>query len=134
MPKIPLLTAKRIEIEESIQQDTPDCAEPITPGPVRLVTATGNIVRAKADAAPNARVYGIASRTAPQNTACTVIRRGVMYGYDFTGVAFDADIFLDNDGDLNTAPGTVATRIGRVIAVKANLLGKPHHKALSVEL
>lgn len=146
MPKIPLLNPapspvvglptgpRKLEIIESIMQDTPDCAEPVMPGAVRLVPASGDIALAKGDTADNARVYGMATRKAPKGLACTVIRQGVVGGYDLSTVPFDAPIYVDNDGDLSTTAGTVSVVVGRVIALKANVMGQPHDKAIAVEL
>jgi len=132
MPKIPLINPKGIEIIESILQDTPDTAEPTIPGPVRQVPANGNIARAKADVAANARVYGLATRKTPSKSPNTVIRIGVVGGYDLTNVPFDAPVYMDNDGDLSTDVGAVPVLIGRVIALKSNPFGTAKHKAIAV--
>jgi hypothetical protein len=134
MGKIPLVDPKALRIIESVLQDTPDLAVPLTPGPVKLIPASGKIDRAKADTVDNAKLYGILIKKAPGNSAGTLIRLGVVGGYDFTGVNFDTPIYLDNDGDLNTAPGTQNKRVGRVIPLKGQLHGLPYNKALSVEL
>lgn len=146
MPKIPLSTPapsavvglptgpRKLEIIESIMQDSCITAEPTMPGPVRLVPANGKIAKAKADTPANARVYGLAVSKRPSISANTVIRQGVVGGYDLTGVPFDAPVYVDDDGDLSTTAGTVAVVIGRVIALNANLMGTLPDKAIAVEL
>jgi hypothetical protein len=133
MGKIPLVDPKALRIIESNLQDTPDLSVPLSPGPVKLVPATGKINRALATTAPNGRVYGILIKKTQGNLPGTVIRKGVVGGYNFTGINFDTDIYLDNDGDLSTDPGTVTIRVGRVIPLKGQLHGLPYNKALSVE-
>lgn len=125
---------RKLEIIESVMQDTLVTAEPMMPGAVRLVTANGKITKAKADTAPNARVYGLATAKRPGGVANTVIRQGVVGGYDLTGVPFDAKVYLDNDGDLSTEVGTVSVLVGRVIPINAHLIGELPGKAIAVEL
>ena len=136
MPKIPFQTPAKpmLHVVESIQQDTPDCAVPLTPGAVRLIPASGQINRAKSDTPANARVYGIITHKTPGNCPATAIRRGVISGYDFSNVNYDAPVYLDNDGDLSTDAGTVPVVVGRVIFLKGNKPGTPYNKGLSVEL
>lgn len=146
MPKIPLSIPapsavvglpngpRKLEIIESNMQDTPITAEPTMPGAVRLVPASGKIAKAKGDIAANARVYGLATRKSPGGAPNTVIRQGVVGGYDLTGVPFDAPVYVDNDGDLSTTAGTVPVVVGRVIALNANLMGTLPDKAIAVEL
>ena len=146
MPKIPLSTpapsavpglptgARKLDIIETVMQYTPITAEPTMPGAVRMIPATGQIVKAKADTAENARVYGLATRKTPSRTPNTTIRQGVVGGYNLADVPFDAKVYLDNDGDLSTESGTVPVVIGRVIAINAHLLGETPGKAIAVEL
>ena len=127
------LTNPYLRIVESIQQDTPDASVPLTPGPVRIVPADGTIDRAKSDVAGNAACYGVIVKRVPGGCASTVIRRGVIFGYDLSNVPFGALVYLDNDGDLSTAKGTIEVIVGRVIALKAAPYGQPNDKALAVE-
>lgn len=146
MPKIPLSSPipslvpnlpggpRKLEIIESIMQDSCITAEPTMPGPVRMIPANGKIAKAKADTPENARVYGLATAKRPSISPNTVIRQGVVGGYDLTGVPFDAKVYVDNDGDLSTEAGTVPVVVGRVIALNANLMGTLPGKAIAVEL
>ncbi len=146
MPKIPLSTPapsavvglptgpRKLDILESVMQDSCITAEPMMPGAVRLVPANGKITKATADTVENARVYGLATAKRPSVSANTVIRQGVVGGYDLTGVPFDAPVYVDNDGDLSTEAGTVEVIVGRVIALHANLIGTLPDKAIAVEL
>ena len=146
MPKIPLSTPaqslvpnlpagpRKLEIIESVMQDSCITAEAMMPGPVRLVPANGKITKARCDTPANARVYGLAVSKRPSISANTVIRQGVVGGYDLTGVPFDAPVYVDDDGDLSSEAGTVAVVVGRVIALNANLMGTLPDKAIALEL
>lgn len=135
MALIALTTADRIEVVESIVQMTLPSAEAITAGaPVREDTTTGRFTNSNGTTAPEARVYGIATRTVAAGEPVTAIRRGVLDGFTFSQ-AYDAAIYVsDTDGRLGDAAGTVSTVVGRVIPGTATTLGTAYDKLLSVEL
>jgi hypothetical protein len=136
MTAIALVTAEKIEIVESNRQMTLPAAEAIVAGaPVRLDTSTGKWTNANGSSAGEARIWGIATRTVVANQALTAIRDGVFDGYDLSGLAYDAAVYLsDTDGRLDTAAGTVSVVVGRVIPATAVTLGTAYDKVLSVEL
>lgn len=136
MATIALVTANRVEVVESIRQMTLPAAEAIVAGaPVRLDTANGKWTNANGTVAAEARVWGIATRTAAAGEALTAVRNGVMDGFDLSGLAYDAAVYVsDTDGRLDTAAGTVSTVVGRVIPATSNTLGTAYDKVLSVEL
>ncbi len=136
MALIALTTANRVHTVESIVQATLPAAEAITAGaPVRLDTTTGKFTNANGTTAPEARVYGIATRTVAAGETVTAIQRGVVDGFNFSSQAYDATIYAsDTDGRLGDAAGTVSKIIGRVIPVFTETLGTSPTKCLSVEM
>ena len=136
MAAIALVTADKVEIVESNRQMTLPAAEAIVAGaPVRLDTATGKFTNANGSSAAEARIWGIATRTVVAGEALTAIRNGVMDGWDLSGLAYDAPVYVsDTDGRLDTAAGTVSTVVGRVVPGTATTLGTAYDKLLSVEL
>jgi hypothetical protein len=62
----------------------------------------------------------------------TGVQRGKIAGFDLSGVAHGASVFLSNtDKSLDTAAGTVSTVVGQVISGTANA-AQPHDKILEV--
>jgi hypothetical protein len=134
MANIALKTADRVEVVGfPIQQLTLPAAEAITAGaPVRIDTA-GKFTPRTARR-PEARVWGIATKTVAAGEALTAVRRGILDGFTFSQ-AYDAAIYLsDTDGTLADAAGTVSTVVGRVVPGWSQLLGSNPDKLLSVEL
>jgi len=136
MATIALVTANRVEIVESIRQMTLPAAEAITAGaPVRLDTSAGKFTNANGTTAPEARIWGIATRTVVAGEPLTAIRNGVLDGFDLSGMAYDAAVYVsDTDGRLDTAAGTVSTVVGRVIPGTGTTIGTAFDKVLSVEM
>lgn len=137
MTAIALVTAARVAVVGiPIQQLTAPAVEAIVAGaPVRLDTATGKFTNSNGTTAPEARVWGIATRSAAAGEAVTAIRRGLLDGYDLSGLAYDAPVYLsDTDGRLDTAAGTVSTPIGRVVPGTSVTTVTAYDKILSVEL
>jgi hypothetical protein len=136
MTVIALVTANRVEIVESVRQMTLPTAEAVTAGaPVRLDASTGKFTNANGSSAGEARIWGIATRTAAAGEALTAIRNGVLDGFDLSSMNYDATVYLsDTDGRLDTAAGTVSTVVGRVIPGTGVTLGTALDKVLSVEL
>lgn len=136
MANINLVTANRVRVVESIEQMTLPAAEAITAGmPVRIDTTTGRFTAANGSSAGEARIYGIADKTTPAGLAVTAIRQGVMDGWDLSGLAYDAAVYLsDTDGRLDDTAGTVSTVVGRVIPATSTTLGTGYDKLLLVDL
>lgn len=136
MAVIALVVANRVNVVESIEQMTLPAAEAIVAGaPVRIDTATGKFTNANGSSAGEARIYGVATRGVAAGVAVTAVRRGVLDGFDLSGMAYDAAVYLsDTDGRLDTAAGTVSTVVGRVIPAFATTLGTAADKLLHVGL
>jgi hypothetical protein len=138
MTVIALVTALRVEIVESLEQATLPTAEVVNPGQAaRFDTATGRFTKANGTTAPEGRVYGIATggRANVAGQPVTVIKKGVIDGFDLSGLAYDAPVYLsDTDGALDTAAGTVPIVVGRVIPASGQTLGTALDKLLLVDL
>jgi hypothetical protein len=136
MADINLVTPNKVEVVESFIQMTLPAAEPIVAGAaVRLDVAAGRFTNANAGNAGEARIYGIATRSVIAGQAVTAIRKGVMDGWVFDALAYDADVFLsNNDGRIADVAGVVNVVIGRVIPANNVLLGTAYDKLLFLDL
>lgn len=107
---------KAVDIFE--QLPTLPAAEAFNAGEaVRIDTSTGKYTPGNGGTAPEARIVGIALRTAVNaNDAITVIKKGLLdVGDALDGLAYDADVYLSNtDGTLADAAGTVSVVVGKV--------------------
>lgn len=135
MAAITLVTTARVNVVESFEQMTLPAAEAITAGQaVRLDTSSGKFTKANGTTAAEARFYGVALKSAAAGEALTALRHGVMDGFDLSGLAYDAAVYLsDTDGALDTAAGTVSTVLGRVVPAHAQVIGSALDKLLLVE-
>lgn len=136
MADIALVTADKVEVVESIIQMTLPAAEAITAGmAVRLDTTNGRFTKANGTSAAEARIWGIATKTVASGMPVTAIRKGVMDGWDLSGLNYDAAVYLsDTDGRLGDANGTVNVAVARVIPGTSTTLGTAYDKILSVEV
>lgn len=136
MADISLVTANKVFVVESIEQLTLPAAEAITAGmAMRLDTSTGKFTKSNGSSAGEARGKWLATKTVAAGEPVTGIKRGVMDGYDLSGLNYDAPVYLsDTDGRLADAAGTVSTVVGRVIPGTSTTLGTALDKLLLVEL
>ena len=116
--------------------DPAKAAEAITAGAiVRIDTTAGKFTNGNGSSSTEVRIYGVALKTAAAGEPVTAIRKGVLDGWDLSGMNYDAAVYAsDTDGRLDTAAGTVSLVIGRVIPGTANLLGASPDKLLFVDL
>lgn len=135
MADIALTTAGRVEVVESFEQMTLPAAEAIVAGDaVRLDVSSGKFTGANGTTAAEARIYGIALKSAAAGIPVTALRRGVLDGFALASQAYDAAIYLsDTDGTLADAAGTVSTVVGRVIPAASVSIGTALDKLLLVE-
>lgn len=109
----------------------------LTAGEVVIIDpTTGKLKAARGTTAPLARVYGITLRSVKAGFGVTVLRSGILDGFDLSGLDYDDPVFLSDTagGILADAAGTVSTVIGRVIPGTSTLLGTAYDKLLEVEL
>jgi len=87
---------------------------------LRQDPTTGAYALTSATASGTAGFRGIALETNVASGVVSILRRGVLYGYDLVaaGTAYDAPVYLGNAaGTLDTAPGAVSVLVGRVVSV-----------------
>ena len=130
MADLALVTSNKINLEESIVQHTAPAGANIVAGQaVAISGSNGRLILAV-----DARVFGIALRTVRTGEPLTVLRLGVIDGYDLSGLAWDASVYLNPvNGNLGDAAGTPSVVVGRVIGGHYNLLGRPADKLLFVQ-
>ncbi len=135
MANLALTVANRVRVVETLEQMTLPAAEAIIAGQaVRIDTTTGKFTLANGTTAPEARIYGVATRSVPAGLAVTAIRHGVLDGFVLTQ-AYDAALYLsDTDGMLADAAGTVSTVVGRVIPNFGVTLGTAADKLVYIGL
>lgn len=138
MANLSLVTANKLEVVESIEQFTEVTAEAVNPGQAaRLDTSNGKLTKANATVAAEARILGVAvgSKANTAGEPTTIIRKGVVDGFDLSSLAYDAAVYLSNtDGTLADTAGTVSTVVGRVIPGSATTLGTAKDKLLLIDL
>lgn len=130
MANLALVTAGRLRVVESFEQMTLPPAETIVVGDlVRLDTANGKFTKSNGTGAAEARAYGVAVEVGP--ASITAVKHGVLDGFDLSGLAWDADVYIsDTDGKLADAAGTVPVIVGRVIGGFSTTLGTAADKLL----
>lgn len=138
MTDLVLVTANKINVVESYVQRTGVAAEAITAGDaVRLDTSTGRFTGANGTDAAEARIFGIATKTVAAGQPVTVIRKGIIDGFDLDGLNYDEAVLLsDTDGTLTDDAGdaTVDIVIGRVVPGTSTTTGTASDKLLFVDL
>lgn len=105
MSDLALITANKIEIVESFEQMTLPTAEVVSPGQAaRLDTTNGKFTKGNATSVAEAAIYGIATGGVANvaGRPVTAIRKGVLDGYDLSGLDYWAPIWLSTtDGALS---------------------------------
>jgi len=99
-------------------------AASITAGQAVYQTSAGKVGVADANGSGTTQLRGIALNAAGAGQAVSVLKRGHVYGYTISGLAYDAQVYLsDTAGKLADAPSTTTpVPVGRVVALpEANL-------------
>jgi hypothetical protein len=97
---------------------------------------TGKWALARGTTAPLARLYGLALRAQKAGYGLTVMRFGILDGFDLSALDYDDPVYLSDTagGVLADAAGTVEVIVGRVIPGTSTLLGTAYDKLLEVNL
>lgn len=91
-------------------------AETITKGQAVYQTSAGKAGLADADAAGKLQFRGIAMNGAAAGRPVSVCKKGHLYGFTISGLAYDAPVFLSNTaGALADAAGGTSINCGRVM-------------------
>jgi hypothetical protein len=98
----------------------------LTAGQPVYLAATGKVSPADGNGSGTTKVRGIALQTVGAGQAVSVVKRGHLYGFTISGLAYDAVVYLsDTAGKLADAPSaTTPARIGRVVPLPDNSLTK----------
>jgi hypothetical protein len=132
MATVALVTANKVEVVERIDFKSAPAAVAITAGlPIQIGSAGKWIIALGTTAAAARRTY-IATRTVLAGEALTGLRQGVMDGWDLSGLAYNAPVYLSDTGTVADAAGTVATILGYVGAGWAQPLGTAADKILEI--
>lgn len=98
-------------------------AETLAVGDVVYITSAGKAGKADANASGKEQARGIVVKR--QGTTVSVMKRGYLAGFDLSGLAYDAQVFLsDSAGKLADAAGTLEVECGRVSALANDSLTK----------
>lgn len=91
-------------------------AETITAGQVVFLDSNGKAELADANAAGEQQARGVALNGGGAGSAIDVLKEGLVYGFDLSGMDYDAIVYLsDTVGALADANGTMTVVCGRVI-------------------
>jgi hypothetical protein len=86
----------------------------ITAGQPIQWDTNGKWILAKSDTAPHSANVYIALHSVKAGQALEGLRNGDVYGFDLSGLAYQASVFLADDGSYATTAGTVSVAIGVV--------------------
>jgi len=91
-------------------------AEAITKGQAVYLTTSGTVGVADANVAAKDQFRGIALETVGAAQAVSVLKRGHVYGYTLTDLAYDGLAYLSNTvGALADAAGSTTVNVGRCV-------------------
>lgn len=133
MADIALAAPNRVNIEESIIQDTQPAGENLVAGQVVAYNAAGRFVKAAANAAAGG-MYGVVRRTVVQGESVTAVRKGVMEGFNLDALNPGALVYSSaTSGAISDTAGT-GTVLGRVIPGRSNRANQAADRLLFVDL
>lgn len=138
MADIALVTANKVHIvgAPAVQLTAP-AGEALSPGdPVRLNTS-GQFVKGNASSTTENNIWGIATgqKAIPANWPVTVVRIGILDGFNFTDQDHGEAIYLSNtDATLADSAGTTTLIVGTVVPGWGELLGSAPKKLLYVQI
>lgn len=136
MADISLVTADKVNVGTlTVLQYTGVAGEAITAGaPVYIDGTTGKFLNSDANGSGTVDVFGIAVRTVAAGQPLTVVRIGLVDGYDLAGLSYGAPVYLSNTvGRIADAAGSSDVRIGTVVPAFGQALGSSPDKVLLVE-
>lgn len=125
-----------ISVVQSVMQETNYANEALAAAgvAVRFDTTSGMFAKGNATTEAESKVWGIALNKAGIRRAVTVIRYGIVDGFDLSALDYGAPIYLsDTDGLLADASGTVDVLIGHVMPRTGVPLGTAFDKVLFVD-
>lgn len=135
MADLALVTSDYVNVDTlTVQQHTGIAAEAITAGAPVLFDTNGKWINADANASGKEGAWGIATRTVAAGQSLTVVRRGLMSGWDLSSQAFGAAVYVSNTaGALADAAGSASVQVAHVVPVHGTGTNATADKALYVE-
>jgi hypothetical protein len=136
MADLALVTAGKLRIVGIPEtQFTSGFAETCAVGQAVRLHTDGKWTPSKGTDAAEARMIGILASKDGAAASGTVVRKGLLDGYDISALAYGALVYLsDTDGTLADATGTVSLVVGRVVPGTSTTLGTSFDKILFVDL
>lgn len=96
-------------------------AAAITAGQVLYLTSTGKVDLYDSNGSGTLQLLGLALNKAAAGQAVSVLKRGWVYGFAITGLAYFAPVYGSNTaGALGDAAGSSSNLCGRVLALSDN--------------
>lgn len=100
-------------------------AATITAGQAVYITSAGKVNLADANGSGTLQFRGIALRGGAAGQAIPVLKRGRVYGFTVSAVAYDAPLYLsDTAGALGDSAGSTSINAGRVVPLSDSNLTK----------
>ncbi len=129
-------TDVRLSIEDSREQHTYVAAVDLPAGTPVYLDSNGKWAKASSAAANAAsRVRGITHKKVVAGQAVTAIAQGELAGFDLSGLAYGAPVYLnDTAGVIGDAAGTVSIILGYVIPGPSQARGVAAKKLLLVKI
>ena len=136
MADLALVTADTLNVVESIEQQTGVAGVAITAGQViRPHATTGLWALSDANNAADINNSYIATKTVAAGMGLTGLKRGVLDGFDLSGLNYGVSVFIsDTAGALADAAGSNSRIAGQVIPAHSQRLGASPDKLLRVDL
>jgi hypothetical protein len=136
MADLALVTAGKLRIVGIPEtQFTSGFAESCNVGQAVRLHTDGKWTKSNGSSSTEARIIGLLVSKDGAAASGTVVRKGVLDGYDLSSLAYGALVYLsDTDGTLADAAGTVSVVVGRVVPGTSTTLGTSFDKLLFVDL
>lgn len=133
--ELALDTADKVDVVQSWEQLTLVAAEAIEAGAlIRCNGTTGKFQNGNGSDMTEGKFYGIATKSVAAGEAVTGIRRGILDGWDLSGLNYWATVYAsDTDGAISGTAGTKAVTVGYVAPGTAQLLGSSPDKLLYLD-
>lgn len=114
MAAVTKTAAKIAPAQTKFEKRTLVAGADLTAGDPIQFDTNGKWILAKADSASHAANLYVALSTVKSGQALEGLRQGDMYGFDLSGLAYGASVYLADDGTYATTAGTVSTVVGVV--------------------
>lgn len=114
------VTAAQVGVVNPAECEVHDfiAAAALTAGQAVYLDANGKVGVADANAAGAQQFRGLALKTVGAGQPVSVLKKGRVYGFTISGLAYNAPVYLsDTAGALADAAGTLTVNCGRVTAL-----------------